>query len=201
MPLRLFADRRRSGAYLARALHLGAMIGFFFTTQLLQTVFGFSALQAGLGFLPMTAINFAVALDIPRLSRRIDAAALLTAGPPQGPLPALLAVPWDGVHSLGYPQIGITGVNFPRLSSETAIGWRWSSTLATTGSPRRMPATTSTDKLTIPQVCAELSVSRSTFYFWRQTGKAPRCIKLPNGEVRVRRSDLDLWLESRQESA
>ena len=62
MPLRLFADRRRSGAYAARALYLGAMIGFFFfTTQLMQGVFGFTALQAGLGFLPMTAVNFAVA--------------------------------------------------------------------------------------------------------------------------------------------
>lgn len=57
------------------------------------------------------------------------------------------------------------------------------------------------EKLTIPQVCDELSVSRSTFYFWRQTGKAPRCIKLPNGEVRVRRSDLDAWLAACEEIA
>lgn len=61
MPLRLFGDRRRSGAYAARALYLGAMMGFFFTTQLMQDVFGFTAFQAGLGFLPMTAVNFAVA--------------------------------------------------------------------------------------------------------------------------------------------
>ena len=34
MPLRLFASRRRTGAYVARFLYLGAMIGFFFfTTQ------------------------------------------------------------------------------------------------------------------------------------------------------------------------
>lgn len=57
------------------------------------------------------------------------------------------------------------------------------------------------DKLTINQVCEELAVSRSTFYFWRQTGKAPRCIKLPNGEVRVRRADLDAWLLAREDCA
>ena len=39
MPLRLFADRRRIGAYAARMLYLGAMIGFFFfTTQFMQGV-------------------------------------------------------------------------------------------------------------------------------------------------------------------
>jgi predicted MFS family arabinose efflux permease len=81
MPLRLFADRRRSGAYLARALYLGAMIGFFFfTSQFLQGAFGFSPLQAGLGFLPMTVVNFAVAIAVPRLARRIDSGNLLTAG-------------------------------------------------------------------------------------------------------------------------
>jgi EmrB/QacA subfamily drug resistance transporter len=81
MPLRLFADRRRTGAYLTRALYLGAMIGFFFfTTQLMQGVFGFSALQAGFGFLPMTAVNFAVAMAIPRLSLRLSGATLLATG-------------------------------------------------------------------------------------------------------------------------
>ncbi|KQW45919.1 MFS transporter [Nocardioides sp. Root1257] len=81
MPLRLFGDRRRSGAYAARALYLGAMMGFFFfTTQLMQSVFGFTAFQAGLGFLPMTVVNFAVATAFPRLARRYGEAPLLVAG-------------------------------------------------------------------------------------------------------------------------
>jgi predicted MFS family arabinose efflux permease len=81
LPLRLFSDRRRSAAYAARALYLGAMIGFFFfTTQLMQGVFGFSGLEAGLGFLPMTVVNFAVAMAVPRLNRRIDSATLLVTG-------------------------------------------------------------------------------------------------------------------------
>jgi EmrB/QacA subfamily drug resistance transporter len=81
MPLRLFADRRRWGAYAARALYLGAMMGFFFfSTQLMQDVLGFTAFQAGLGFLPMTAVNFAVATLIPRVVRRYGDAPVLVAG-------------------------------------------------------------------------------------------------------------------------
>ena len=56
-------------------------------------------------------------------------------------------------------------------------------------------------QLTIAQVCEELNVSRSTFYDWRAKGRAPRCIKLPNGEIRVRRTELDRWLAACEESA
>jgi EmrB/QacA subfamily drug resistance transporter len=72
MPLWLFGDRRRVGAYLARLTYLGAMIGFFyFTTQYLQGVLGFTALQAGVAFFPMTVVNFAVAIAIPRVTARL----------------------------------------------------------------------------------------------------------------------------------
>ncbi|HEV7148516.1 MAG TPA: MFS transporter [Pedococcus sp.] len=81
LPLRIFADRRRSGAYAARGLYLGAMMGFFFfTTQLLQGVLGFTAFQAGLGFLPMTAVNFGVATVLPPLARRFGEAPVLAVG-------------------------------------------------------------------------------------------------------------------------
>ncbi|MFD9679411.1 MFS transporter [Rhodococcus sp. NPDC059969] len=81
MPLRLFRSRERSGAYAARMLYLGAMIGFFyFTTQLLQGVLGFSAFQAGVAFFPMTIVNFAVAMLIPRLTPRFGNSALLSVG-------------------------------------------------------------------------------------------------------------------------
>jgi excisionase family DNA binding protein len=55
--------------------------------------------------------------------------------------------------------------------------------------------------LTIAELCAELGVARSTFYDWRAAKKAPRCIKLPNGELRIRRTDLENWLDSLQEAA
>jgi EmrB/QacA subfamily drug resistance transporter len=81
MPLRLFASRERTGAYLGRFLFLGAMIGFFyFTTQFMQTVLGWNPLQAGLGFLPMTVVNFAVAMAIPRLACRVGGTPPLVLG-------------------------------------------------------------------------------------------------------------------------
>jgi predicted DNA-binding transcriptional regulator AlpA len=36
-------------------------------------------------------------------------------------------------------------------------------------------------------------MSRSAFYRMRARGKAPKCIRLPNGQIRVRRGDLDAW--------
>lgn len=81
MPLRLFADSHRASAYAARVLFLGAMIGFFFfTTQYLQTVLNYSPSLTGMGFLPMTLMNFAVALQVPRLTRRFGNARLLAFG-------------------------------------------------------------------------------------------------------------------------
>jgi excisionase family DNA binding protein len=55
--------------------------------------------------------------------------------------------------------------------------------------------------LSIEEVCAELNISRSTFYDWRAKGKAPRCIKLPNGEIRVRIADFESWLRSLEEAS
>jgi EmrB/QacA subfamily drug resistance transporter len=81
MPLRLFASRERVGAYAGRILFLGAMMGFwFFITQYLQTVKGYNPLEAGIAFLPMTAVNFAVAISTPRLTRRFGNGPLLAVG-------------------------------------------------------------------------------------------------------------------------
>ncbi|MFD0552661.1 helix-turn-helix transcriptional regulator [Streptomyces rectiviolaceus] len=57
------------------------------------------------------------------------------------------------------------------------------------------------DKLTLAEVCEDLKVSRSTFYDWRAKGRAPRCIKLPNGDLRIRRSDYEHWLDDREDCA
>jgi predicted DNA-binding transcriptional regulator AlpA len=50
--------------------------------------------------------------------------------------------------------------------------------------------------LTLREVCAELKISRSTFYDWRAKSRAPKCVRLPNGDLRVARRDLDAWLTS-----
>lgn len=56
--------------------------------------------------------------------------------------------------------------------------------------------------LTVRQVLDELGgISRRTFYRWRELRLAPTCIRLPNGELRVRRDVLNDWLEDRAEGA
>ena len=58
------------------------------------------------------------------------------------------------------------------------------------------------DLLTVAEVLEELNgVARSTFNKWRALGIAPRCIKYPNGDLRVRRSALLSWLAEREESS
>ena len=80
-PLRLFASRQRTGAYAARMLLVGGMFSmFFFLSQYLQGVRGFSPLGAGIAFLPMTAVMFSMVRLVPRLSARWGDARLLVTG-------------------------------------------------------------------------------------------------------------------------
>jgi MFS family permease len=81
VPLRLFASGVRSGSYAVRLLFMGAFMGFFYyTTQFFQVVLGWNALEAGLGFLPMTVVNFAVAMAVTPVVRRIGAFRTLALG-------------------------------------------------------------------------------------------------------------------------
>ncbi|WP_329301660.1 helix-turn-helix domain-containing protein [Streptomyces sp. NBC_00659] len=57
------------------------------------------------------------------------------------------------------------------------------------------------ERLTIAEVITDLKVAPSTFYRWRQLGKGPRSIKLPNGDVRIRRSEYERWLAEREDAA
>ncbi|MFB9134478.1 MFS transporter [Vibrio olivae] len=72
LPLRLFKSRERVGAYLARMLFLGSMVSFFFfSTQFMQGVLGFTPVEAGLGFLPFTIPTFFASRMVPRFTKRI----------------------------------------------------------------------------------------------------------------------------------
>ena len=66
-----------------------------------------------------------------------------------------------------------------------------------------MPRTQTQDELlTVVQVLDELGeVSRRTFYRWRELGRAPVGIKLPNGEIRIWRSEFLAWLDTLREAA
>ena len=78
MPLRLFSDRQRNSAYIARFFFIGAAFAYFFvTTQALQHIYGFTPLLTGLAFLPATIPQFFGALQVSRLSEKIGNARLI----------------------------------------------------------------------------------------------------------------------------
>ncbi|MET9654598.1 excisionase [Streptomyces sp. NPDC006460] len=56
--------------------------------------------------------------------------------------------------------------------------------------------------MTVPQILAELGgVSRRTFCRWRELEQGPAAFKLPNGELRVWRSDFAAWLRGLEGAA
>ena len=55
--------------------------------------------------------------------------------------------------------------------------------------------------LKLPEVLEEIEMSRAAFYRMRARGQAPRIHKLPNGHLRVRRTDLDVWWERCEQPA
>lgn len=55
--------------------------------------------------------------------------------------------------------------------------------------------------LTVAEICTDLVISRSTFYEWRAKRRAPKCFKIPNGELRVRCAEYERWIAAREEAA
>jgi predicted MFS family arabinose efflux permease len=82
MPLRIFANRNRSGSY-GIMLSVGAAIFsmFFFLTQYVQNILGFSPLKAGLSFLPLSAGIVVAATVMSRVVGRIGTRIPMTVAP------------------------------------------------------------------------------------------------------------------------
>jgi len=81
LPLSLFKNKVRSGAYVTRLLFMMTMLPFwYFLPQMLQQQYGFSAFESGLAFLPMTLVNFVVALWLPRLTAKFGNGRILLLG-------------------------------------------------------------------------------------------------------------------------
>ncbi|RSD08425.1 MFS transporter [Amycolatopsis eburnea] len=71
VPLRLFADRNRSAAYVNFFLGPMAMMSmFFFLTQFMQDIRHYAVLATGFAFLPMAALIFTMSRLVPRLLPR-----------------------------------------------------------------------------------------------------------------------------------
>ena len=81
LDLTLFRNRTYVGANLVVLLVALAMFGvFFFVSLYMQNVFGFSAVQTGAAFLPMTILIILVAPPAGRLSDRFGSRGLITTG-------------------------------------------------------------------------------------------------------------------------
>ena len=98
LPLRLFDNRTRDGAYLVMLITGAAVFAmFYFLTQFVQNVIGYSALKAGFAFLPVSATIVVIAQVASRLVARIETRFLIGGGALLGGL---------GLYVLSSLQVG-----------------------------------------------------------------------------------------------
>jgi EmrB/QacA subfamily drug resistance transporter len=81
MPLRILANRSRTGAYLVMLALATAMFGiFFFLTIFVQEVLGYSALKSGIAFLPFAAVVVVMSGIVSQIIGRVGPRPLMLAG-------------------------------------------------------------------------------------------------------------------------
>jgi EmrB/QacA subfamily drug resistance transporter len=81
MPMRLFRDRARVGSYVVMLVMGAGVFGmFYFLTQYVQNVKGFTPLEAGLCFLPISAVIIVMAQVASRALAKLGAQALIVSG-------------------------------------------------------------------------------------------------------------------------
>jgi EmrB/QacA subfamily drug resistance transporter len=109
-PLRLFASRERTGAYVARFLFIGANFSFlFFSTLFLQGSRQASPLVAGLAFLPVAIPSFLTGMALPPIAHRFGNARVLAAAVGL----ALAGMAWLSRLSSDTPYL--TGIALPMI--------------------------------------------------------------------------------------
>ena len=129
LPLRVVLDRDRGGSYLAMGLSAISMFGvFLFLTYYLQQNLGFSPIQSGLAFLPLTvAIMISATTSQTQLLPRFGARPLIGAGLALGALGMLFLTGigtdtsyWTHVlPGLLIMGLGLGNVFAPAMSSAT----------------------------------------------------------------------------------
>jgi EmrB/QacA subfamily drug resistance transporter len=103
LPLRLLADRNRSGAYTMMLFLATAMFGFFFfLTIFVQEVLGYSALKSGVAYLPFAAVIVVMSGIVSQVISRIGARPFMVAG---------AAVTTGGFYWFSHISEGSTYVN------------------------------------------------------------------------------------------
>jgi len=106
MPLHIFAERNRAAAYAIMLTLASAMFAtFFFITQFVQDILGYSPLRAGVAFLPMTVGIGGTATIMSRLVGRVGTRRPMTVGP-LVVASGLLWLSFVGVHA---PYLAVMG--------------------------------------------------------------------------------------------
>ncbi|MGX7196579.1 MFS transporter [Enterococcus olivae] len=81
LPLSLFHNKERVGAYIARFTFMGSMLSLWFLTpQFLQNYFGYSPLIAGLAFFPLSFSIFVFSMAVSKLTKKWGNSKLMIVG-------------------------------------------------------------------------------------------------------------------------
>jgi EmrB/QacA subfamily drug resistance transporter len=81
MPLRLFKERNRAGAFVNMLLVPATIFDIiYFVTQFLQEIRGYSPVRTGVAFLPLTIAIFATVRTVPRLVQRFSTKPVMVVG-------------------------------------------------------------------------------------------------------------------------
>lgn len=115
-PLRMFADRNRSGTYVIMLSLAAAMFGmFFFIVLFVQNVLAYSPIESGLAFLPVT-----VAIIVEQGSRN---ASFRCSDPSRSWSRARRSPAWACSGSRSYPPTAATSPAFWARCSSSASVW------------------------------------------------------------------------------
>jgi len=117
MPVRILANRSRTGAYIVMLCLATAMFGiFFFLTIFVQEVLGYSALKSGLAFLPFAAVIVVISGVVSQVIGRTGARPLMIGGA------AVTAVGMYWFSHLTVHSGYVSGLLGPMLVTSTGLG-------------------------------------------------------------------------------
>ncbi|WP_027698871.1 MFS transporter [Weissella oryzae] len=127
IPMSLFRNRIRSSSYIVRFIFMMAMLTYWFILpQIMQHMYHFTPLQSGMGFIPLTIVNFAAALYLPKLTVKYGNGKVMILGQSillLGVVISTLVNPHSGyLFTMGLPMILIGAGQGWLLAPLTAAG-------------------------------------------------------------------------------
>jgi predicted MFS family arabinose efflux permease len=170
MPLHLLVDRYRVSAFVSVLFTVAAMFGsFFFLTQFLQRVLGFSPVLTGIAFLPMTLSIFAISRIVPRLIPQLGPRRILIGGASL----VVLATLWLTQISISTPYAPAIVVPMILLGVGVGSSFLPLSIIVLSGVPGREAGAASGMLQTVQQVGGALGLSILVTAFGTATRAVP----------------------------